>query len=315
MDRLSVSSPAASIVPSIDGAPDRMAPFPGSHRHRPPRSVPLVQAAILVAHLALLTLSCGAPAHQEPREASARTRNEAALRARLRGAMLADGVSATLLHRIAASYWRSGQVDSSRQLLEQAVLLDSHHVPSLTWLSRIYYEHGDLAAGIALLQPVVDEAPDIDAEILTNLSVLRLASGDTTAAESLLRHCAERFPDHAPARGNLGYLDLCRGAPGRAISELEAAIRLDPTVPEFHNNLGIALRKTGDFGHAVRAFEQAIAIEPAFLEAHHNLAVLFKLDLFDDDRARQHYRSYIALGGRPRQELMALFRPPPPRTR
>jgi Tfp pilus assembly protein PilF len=72
--------------------------------------------------------------------------------------------------------------------------------------------------------------------------------------------------------------------------------------------LGIVYRRQHDFEPAARAFERAIAIDPGFLEAHHNLALLYKLYLFDEDRARRHFRSFIALGGAAEEEIVALFR-------
>ena len=233
---------------------------------------------------------------------------EGYLRTSLRDALERRRSGAAAAHEIAASFWRSGLTDSSRAYLELAIAIDATHLASLTWLSRIYYEQGAYSAGINLLEPVIEERDLPDPEILANLSVLKLATGELSAAEELLRTCTELHPHYAPAFGNLGYLHLQLGEHEQAASELREAILLDTTMPEFHNNLGIVYRRTGRFDEAVREFGAAIELEPEFREAHHNLALLYKLYLADEHRARQHFRSFLALGGRADQDVTALFR-------
>jgi Flp pilus assembly protein TadD len=267
----------------------------------------LVLVAISMAFAAWMAGGCGGTTDTRPAATAAEV-NEAYTRALLSQEVRRQGYTPPLAQEIAASFWRSGQLDSSRVYLEMAVTIDPHYVPALTWLSRLYYEQGEIADGIALLEPVIFALTDPDPELLANLSVLRLAWGDVGEAESLLRTCQVKHPTYAPAYGNLGYLYLQLGDVDRAETELRAAIAQNGEVPEFHNNLGIVYRRAERFEQAADEFAQAIAIDPEFREAHHNLALLYKLYLYDDQRARRHFRSYLALGGRPDQEVSSLFR-------
>ena len=143
--------------------------------------------------------------------------------------------------------------------------------------------------------------------MLTNLALLKLAWGESEAAGTLLQRSIAEHPSYAPAYGNLGFLELQNGNLAAAQKALERAIELDDDIPEFHNNLGIVHRKQQQFAVAAHDFERAVALEPDFREAHHNLALLYKLYLLDDDKARQHFRRFLALGGQADAEVTALF--------
>jgi tetratricopeptide (TPR) repeat protein len=281
------------------------------HRLRPPTPTGLALAAYLsLAVAAALIAGCGGASNQQPAalgEDSAEL-EQLARRAALHEQASTIGYDAELCYELGASYWESGQLDSSRVYLEQAVLIDPYHVPSLTWLSRLYYEEGEIAEGILLLDPVVTSMEHPPAEILANMAVLRLAWGDIDHAIEHLLSCQHHHPGYAPAYGNLGYIYLQLGDLESAAGELRAAILHDATVPEFHNNLGIVYRRTDRFEQAANAFKRAIDIDPHFLEAHHNLALLYKVYLNDEDRARRHFRNFLALGGDPGDDVTQLFR-------
>lgn len=282
---------------------------PAARRRRPPRRVRRrgwLAALGISATLGALSGCGGSPA---PGHATYTADwNESMLRASLLETIGRDGISAPLAQEIAASYWRSGELDSSQTYLEQAIAIDPLFVPSLTWLSRLRYEQGEFEAGVALLEPIVSSQPEPDPELLANLAVLRMAQGEPAAAETLLLQCIRQHPSYAPAYGNLGFLYLSTDALPRAEARLGQAIERDGSVPEFHNNLGIVYRREQRYSEAAAQLIEALKIDPQFREAHHNLALLYKLYLADDARARQHFRSYVALGGHPDAEVAALFR-------
>ncbi len=254
--------------------------------------------------LVLVTAGCG----RTPEPALIETGGEPAHRAACRAALATAGPSAKMFHALAASYWRTGHLDSSQTYLEEALAVEPHHVESLTWLSRLYYEQGKVEEGIGLLGPVVDSLPEIDPEVQTNLAVLLLAYGDFEAAALRLDRCAEHFPDYAPAYGNRGFLHMQEDNFEAAERALRRAVALDSNVPEFHNNLGILSRRQHEFAEAAKHFQDALDLDPNFLEAHHNLALLYKLYLGDEVGARRHFRNFLALGGNADGQVVELFR-------
>lgn len=270
------------------------------------RGMPALEMLPLgIIPLAILA-GCGGPP-SPGQSAEPRPANEAAYRAERRAEIAAGAPAAPMLHAIASSYWRSNSADSARIALEQAVTQDPRHLPSLAWLSRLYYEAGEVERGIALLEPAVLPESNPSPEILTNLAILKLAWGEAKAAESLLKTSIDRYPSYAPAYGNMGYLHLQAGDLKSAEAEIERAIALDDRVPDFHNNQGIVHRRELRFDDAVRDFGRAIDLDPGFREAHHNLALLYRLYLFDEARARTHFQRFLALGGHADQAVTALF--------
>ncbi len=264
----------------------------------------------LAGGAALAMALAGCAGRNAPPEASVPpVRDERARRADYLSEVAAGGPGAAdAAYALAGSYWRSHKADSARVFLEQTLALDPHHAPALAWLSRLYYEEGEIERGITLLEPEIPAEGPVHPEVLTNMALLKLAWGETETAATLLTRAISEHSQYAPAHGNLGYLHLQNGDLERAASELTRAIELDSKMPEFHNNLGIVHRKQQKFAEAARDFERALNLDPDFREAHHNLALLYKLYLSDPERARNHFRQFIALGGQADAEVQALFR-------
>jgi len=93
-------------------------------------------------------------------------------------------------------------------------------------------------------------------------------SPETLYADTLVRN-----PACWLAHNNLG--DCLMKVPGRlpeAISHFEAALQINPDLPETHNNLGTALARIPDrMPEAIAHFRAAIRIRPNFVDARMNL--------------------------------------------
>ena len=89
--------------------------------------------------------------------------------------------------------------------------------------------------------------------------------GDTVAKQ----------PDNPRAHVNLGV--ALAKIPGRerdAVSEYDAALRIDPDYPEAHNNLGLVMAAAfGRYPEAAAQFEAALQARPDYLEALDNLGM------------------------------------------
>jgi Flp pilus assembly protein TadD len=120
-------------------------------------------------------------------------------------------------------------------------------------------EQGRNAQGIAILEGVAENEPDLSAPRI-DLGIAYHRSGNLEAAERNLLHALASNPGH----------------------------------PIAYNELGIVYRKTGRFVEARQSYEAALAIYPGYHFARRNLAVLCDLYLADLNCALQNYEAYMA---------------------
>lgn len=120
------------------------------------------------------------------------------------------------------------------------------------------FEHGNHEHGIAMLQAVAADAPNVSGPRI-DLGMAYHLAGDLEAAEA----------------------------------ELQQALELNPEHPVALNELGIIYRKTGRFAEARQSYEAALAVYPGYHHARRNLGVLCDLYLGDLECALQAYEAYM----------------------
>jgi len=98
---------------------------------------------------------------------------------------------------------------------------------------------------------------------------------DYRSAVSLWGDTVSKRPENARAHCSLGFaLYSTPGGLPKAISEFEAALRIQPEYPDALNDLGMALENTpGRLVEAIAHFEEALRIRPDFAQAHYNLGI------------------------------------------
>lgn len=133
--------------------------------------------------------------------------------------------------------------DSVRTDYERAILL---------------LEQGQGAQGIALLESIVGNAPNVSGPRI-DLGIAKHREGDLESAEHYLLSALDLSPDH----------------------------------PVVHNELGIIYRKTGRFAESRRSYEAALAVYPGYHHARRNLGVLCDLYLADLECALASYEAYM----------------------
>jgi tetratricopeptide (TPR) repeat protein len=113
------------------------------------------------------------------------------------------------------------------------------------------------------------------AVLLAILGVLTWRQSETYRdAETLYRETAARNPDSFLAHVNLCFILSNRpGSQAEAVTECEAAIRIDPNRLLPHMNLGaIFLAMPGRLADAVAQYRSALRIRPDYAQAHNDLA-------------------------------------------
>lgn len=119
-------------------------------------------------------------------------------------------------------------------------------------------ERGELDRGIAVLEPLAEQAPGLSAPLI-DLGIAHREAGDVEAAEHYFGRALSLMPDH----------------------------------PMVLNELGILYRETGRFDEARASYERALTIFPGYHYARRNLAVLCDLYLGDLDCALENYEAYM----------------------
>lgn len=120
-------------------------------------------------------------------------------------------------------------------------------------------ERGELENGIALLETIIELAPELSAPRI-DLGIAYHRSGNLEAAEKHLLRALESNPYH----------------------------------PIALNELGILQRKSGRFSEARQSYEAALETYPGYHYARRNLAILCDLYLADLNCALGNYEAYMA---------------------
>lgn len=89
---------------------------------------------------------------------------------------------------------------------------------------------------------------------------------------------------------NLGRLDM-------AAKKYKDTLELAPDYPAALNNLGIVELRKENYARAADYFQSALDVDSTFASAHLNLGIVCSDYLKVRDKAREHFQSYIRLGG------------------
>ncbi len=97
----------------------------------------------------------------------------------------------------------------------------------------------------------------------------RVAGGSVTL--KVLRHFVALHPDSATARCQLGVALARRRQFKEALSEVDAALALDPDERQALNYAGLMSAESGDLARAETLFRHLILVAPQLASAHENL--------------------------------------------
>jgi len=152
------------------------------------------------------------------------------------------------------------------------------------------------AASAPAAKPIVPDAPVSLAVQRSYDDALRaLRAGRNDEAERGFRALAQSNPDLGGPHANLGVIYRQAGKLNESASELEQAVKINPSQPIYFNQLGITYRQLGKFDKARDAYEKAIALDANYAAPTLNLGILYDLYLGDAARALELYGRYLAL--------------------
>ncbi|GAK56777.1 tetratricopeptide TPR_2 repeat protein [Candidatus Vecturithrix granuli] len=85
--------------------------------------------------------------------------------------------------------------------------------------------------------------------------------------------------------------------PQQAAHQYLQAILLDPLNSLAYLRLGDAYQASSQYDMAVAAYQKALSESPQLAQAHYQLGMLFERYVKDPQKAIEHYRTYLELGG------------------
>ncbi len=133
------------------------------------------------------------------------------------------------------------------------------NLPALTRAARLRELFGDGEGALELLDLAYQSTPPTEtgerAAILTQMGHLRLASGNTEAAEKLFQQALTLFPNYPSALGNLAKVRIVQRRYAEAVVLLEQRCQSEPRAANFYD-LAEALQLAGRDGEAKTAFAE-----------------------------------------------------------
>ena len=237
-----------------------------------------------------------------------------AARGRLERAARAEPVGGPLRERLTALYRESGEWKALAELFadDAAKTVDrAARVELLREAAEIHLvRQGDPAAAIPLLEQAAELTQDdaLSAGVHLRLASARRATGDLDQAAAALRamltaYGARRPKERAVVHFELAQVSLAKGERPRAITELDAALRIDPGHPEALHSLARLSLEEGQLERAARTYRALLAVvrrprgdEPPAPHEVSRAEVLFELAEIarlrgEPERAAEHLES------------------------
>ncbi len=172
-------------------------------------------------------------------------------------------------YNLASVYLDQGRLDDAEKEYLKTLALRPGHFSSKIGLSSVYNRQGLYNQATVTLELAIKE---------------NLANADHS---------------FALARSNLGELYGKTGKIENAITEWEAALKIDPSLLPAHFNLGTAYMMTGKFELAVNAFKHCLKLNSRYEPALFNLAKVYQKQKKWDESTQQFKNFLEVTGPRP----------------
>jgi tetratricopeptide (TPR) repeat protein len=133
--------------------------------------------------------------------------------------------------------------------------------------ARKYLAEGKAAEAKATLEELLRQYPkEADVHLFLGITQLRLRNPE--GAVAAIKRALDENPNHADARTLLGWIELeVRGNIDAAIKEYQKVVELRPELAETYSNLAAAQRKKGELGRAIDNLNEALRRKPDFAAA------------------------------------------------
>jgi putative PEP-CTERM system TPR-repeat lipoprotein len=207
------------------------------------------------------------------------------------------------LRLLAATQLRQGRPDDAAKTLAPALRFAEQDPGVWVVAGEIALAKKDYAQATAYFEQAAERSPD-SAAIRTELGISRLASGDQRAMADL-QAAADMGSDSSRAETFIILNQVRQKQFDAALASIAALEKKQSPNPLTWNYRGVAYLGKQDFVRARDSFGQALKLNPAFFPAAANLA---QLDLKDNQpaAARQRYEGILKADPRHLNAMLAL---------
>jgi tetratricopeptide (TPR) repeat protein len=194
-----------------------------------------------------------------------------------------------------ANLWRSmGLYARAKNLYEELHKVQPTAIEPLIALCQVNLENLRIREALTYSREAVRIAPVSSAAHLA-LAAALIADNSLTAAKLELDFIEQKFPGSAEFYYlESQYFTLQDDRP-RAISALQAAIKLKPNNSQWWMQLGALYEQEGQYVEALDALNRYLRLNPTSIEALGKVAAIYEYNFHDYDRAVEYYKSILVI--------------------
>ena len=188
----------------------------------------------------------------------------------LSGLWLAAGVSpispdqyAQMLHLLdqAREALKKRDAPALRRAMEQALLLNPLHEPTLRFAAGIYQQQQDWQTALKLLSPFLAVRPD-DSDLLNQVANLQFELKQWQDSERHYSRSLKQRPGQPEPLEKLIAIREALGDVAGSLNYAKAALDVNPQKVSLHVRYGELLEKAGKAAASALAYEQALQLDP-----------------------------------------------------
>jgi protein O-GlcNAc transferase len=200
----------------------------------------------------------------------------------------------------AVSFYRSGQLDKSRETCLDILKSQPDHFDSLHFLAIINYRLGDYQNSVDLINQAIALSPN-NANFYSDRGVFFKSFKKLELALSSYDKAIEISPNRADYHYNRANLLSDLRELNKAILSYNTAIELDPNNANYYSNLANVFKEMMQPDLALTNYNKALQINPNYVEAYYNLGHIFA-ELKKPDLALINYQKAFQLS--PNQKFL-----------
>lgn len=189
--------------------------------------------------------------------------------------------------------YQQDQFETAEKELSQFLMKLPQHVPAAKLLAATRMKQGRPAEAITVLKSVEGQTRN-DVQFLSLLGSAYLQAKQFDLGNEYLSRAAALDPKAASIKAQLGLGQIASGHPGQAVSDLKAAVDLDPNLFQADVMLVLALLQDKKYDEAITAADQ-LKTKLKDNPMPENLLGAAYMAKGDKEQARQHWQAALKI--------------------